>query len=277
MLVDIHTNLLWYPDHFSEEFVEFSWAAKKAKMRLTGDVHCAVDDTSWKHNFDSRPDQLLAATKECDKIIVFAIQAPFTGITGSQEAVAEFARQHADRFEGWCSVDPNDPNCVRQLEYCVRDLGLRGLKLGPIYQNFDPSDPRHLPLFQKAEELDIPINWHQGTSFVRNGPLKYSNPILLEDIAVACPRLRMIPQLFADTSALHYRPLRHYQAFMTALEYGVEHKLIFGSDFPSATPAQAIQGLWKVNKVVQGTGLPLFPDEAIHNIIYENWKPFLRA
>src|ERR1043166_8499679 len=44
MLVDIHTNLLWYPDHYSEEFLEFSWAAKKAKMRLTPDVYCAVDD-----------------------------------------------------------------------------------------------------------------------------------------------------------------------------------------------------------------------------------------
>ena len=46
MLVDIHTNLLWYPDHFSEDFVEASWAAKRAKMRLTPDVHCAVDDAS---------------------------------------------------------------------------------------------------------------------------------------------------------------------------------------------------------------------------------------
>ena len=26
MLVDIHTNLLWYPDHYSDEFVEYSWA-----------------------------------------------------------------------------------------------------------------------------------------------------------------------------------------------------------------------------------------------------------
>src|SRR5918911_1699598 len=68
MLVDIHTNLLWYPDHFSEEFVEFSWAAKKAKMRLTPDVHCGVDDAGWKHNFDSRPEQLLEATKSCDRV-----------------------------------------------------------------------------------------------------------------------------------------------------------------------------------------------------------------
>ncbi len=145
------------------------------------------------------------------------------------------------------------------------------------------------------EELGIPINWHQGTSFVRPGPLKYSNPILLEDIAVACPDLTMIishmghpwetecvvlirkhPRLFADTSALHYRPLRHYQAFMTALEYGVEDKLIFGSDFPSATPEQAIAGLWKVNDVVRGTQFPKFPDEALNRIIYENWKQAVR-
>jgi predicted TIM-barrel fold metal-dependent hydrolase len=263
-------------------------------MRLTADVHCDVDDESWKHNFDCRPEQLLAATKACDKVIVFAIQAPFTGIYGSQEAVAEFARQHSDRFIPWCSVDPNDPGCVEQLEYYVTRMGFQGLKLGPIYQNFDPSDPKHLPLFKKAEKLGIPINWHQGTSFVRQGPLKYSNPILLEDIAIACPDLKMMishlghpwetdcivlirkhPNLFADTSALHYRPWRHYQAFMTALEYGVEHKLIFGSDFPSATPEQAIAGLWKVNDIVEGTKFPTFPKEAIHRIIYDNWRSLI--
>ena len=37
-------------------------------MRLTPDVHCAVDDASWKHNFDCRPEQLLEATKDCDKV-----------------------------------------------------------------------------------------------------------------------------------------------------------------------------------------------------------------
>jgi predicted TIM-barrel fold metal-dependent hydrolase len=176
----------------------------------------------------------------------------------------------------------------------VNDLGLRGLKCSPIYQNWDPQDPRHLPLFRKAEELGIPVNIHQGTSFVRPGPLKYANPILLEDIAIACPDLRIViahmghpwedecvvlirkhPHLYTNISALHYRPLRHYQAFMTAIEYGVEHKLIFGSDFPSATPAQVIAGQQKVNDVVRGTNLPKVPEEVIHNMIYENWKRFL--
>ena len=294
MLFDTHTNLMWYPDHLSDEFVEFAWAAKKAKMKLTTDVYFAGSEVQEQNAFDSTPEQLLAATQDADKVIVFGIKAPYCGINADQELIAQFVKDHSDKFIGWCSVDPNDADCVEQLVYYVEELGLRGLKCSPIYQNWDPQDPKHLPLFRKAQELAIPVNIHQGTSFVRTGPLKYANPILLEDIAVACPDLRIViahmghpwedecvvlirkhPNLYTNISALHYRPLRHYQAFMTAIEYGVEHKLIFGSDFPSATAAQVIAGQHKVNAIVDGTKMPRVSDEMIHNIIYENWKRFL--
>ena len=291
MLFDTHTNLMWYPEHYSEEFVETAWEAKRAKMKLSPDVYFAGADVSYKNTFDSRPETLLEATRDADKVIVFGIKAPFCGINADQELIAKFAREHSDRFIGWCSVDPNDRDCVEQLEYYVNHLGLRGLKCSPIYQNWDPQDPRHLPLFRKAESLGIPVNIHQGTTFVRPGPLKYANPVQLEDIAIACPGLRIViahmghpwedecvvlirkhPNLYANVSALHYRPLRHYQALMTALEYGVEHKLILGSDFPSATLPQVIAGQRKVNDILEGTRFPRIPDEVIHNIIYENWK-----
>ena len=294
MLVDTHTNLMWYPDHLSDEFVAFAWAAKKAKMKHSPDVYFAGAGSDQKNAFDSRPETLLEATKHCDKVIVFGIKAPYCGINPSQELIAQFVSQHSDRFVGWCSVDPNDPECVEQLVYYVNELGLRGLKCSPIYQNWDPQDPKHLPLFKKAQQLGIPVNIHQGTSFVRGGPLKYANPIQLEDIAIACPDLRMIishmghpwetecvvlirkhPHLYANVSALHYRPWRHYQAFITALEYGVEHKLIFGSDFPSATPEQVMAGLRKVNDIARAGHLPLFPEEAIERIIYDNWRQVL--
>lgn len=227
-------------------------------------------------------------------MIVFGIKAPFCGINADQELIAQFVKQHSDRFIGWCSVDPNDPDCVGQLDYYVNRLGLRGLKCSPIYQNFNPQDPKHQPLFKKAQSLGIPVNIHQGTSFVRPGPLKYANPVQLEDIAIACPDLRIViahmghpwedecvvlirkhPNLYANVSALHYRPLRHYQALMTAVEYGVEHKLILGSDFPSATLPQVIAGQRKVNDILEGTKFPRISDEIIHNIIDENWKRFL--
>lgn len=294
MLLDTHTNLMWYPDHLSDEFVRFAWEAKRAKMKLSKDVYFAGSESPEANAFDSRPEQLLQASADVDKVIVFGIKAPFTGINCDQHLIANFVSQHPEKFIGWCSVDPNDADCVDQLEYYVNDLGLRGLKCSPIYQNWNPQDPKHLPLFRRAESLGIPVNIHQGTSFVRTGPLKYANPIQLEDIAVACPDLRIVishmghpwedecvvlirkhPNLYTNVSALHYRPLRHYQAYMTAIEYGVEHKLIFGSDFPSATAAQVIAGQNKINNVVAGTMFPTISEEVLHNIIYENWKSFL--
>ena len=77
MLLDTHTNLMWYPEHLSDEFVQYAWEAKKAKMKLTPDVYFAGAAASQNNAFDSRPDALLAATKDCDKVIVFGIQAPF--------------------------------------------------------------------------------------------------------------------------------------------------------------------------------------------------------
>ena len=288
MLFDTHTNLLWYPDHLSDEFVEFALAAKKAKMRLTPDVYYADDAEDERNAFDSKPRQLLEATEDCDKAIVFGLRAPFCGIDVPQQLVADFANDNSDRFIGWCSVNPADEDCIDQLVYNVETLGLKGLKIAPIYQNWNPEDPRHIPFFKKVESLGIPI---LGNLLRAPGPLKYANPIQLEDIAVACPDLRIIishmghpwedecvvlirkhPNLYSNVSALHYRPRRHYQAFMSAIEYGVEHKLIFGSDFPSATAAQVIAGQHKVNDVVEGTNFPRVSDEVIHNIIYENWK-----
>ena len=80
MLFDTHTNLMWYPEHLSDEFVETAWAAKRAKMKLSSDVYFAGKDAPQNNAFDSRPEQLLEATSCCDKTIVFGIKAPFCGI-----------------------------------------------------------------------------------------------------------------------------------------------------------------------------------------------------
>jgi len=61
---------------------------------------------------------------------------------------------------------------------------------------------------------------------------------------------------------------------VTAMEYGVEPKILPGSDFPSGTMANIIAGLRNVNKVVEGTNLPKIPDEVQDMILYENWKDF---
>ena len=59
MLFDTHTNLMWYPDHLSDEFVEFAWEAKRAKMRLSDDVYFAGTDSDQNTAIDSTPENLL--------------------------------------------------------------------------------------------------------------------------------------------------------------------------------------------------------------------------
>jgi predicted TIM-barrel fold metal-dependent hydrolase len=225
--------------------------------------------------------------------VVFGLQAKATGIWVPNELIAGYVKQHPEKLEGWASVDPNEPDCVEQLEHCVRELGLKGLKLGPTYQHFDPQDRKHWPLFAKAQELELPIMWHQGTTFPSKARLKWSLPLQLEDVAMDFPDLKMIiahlghpweedcvvlvrkcPNLYTDISAVHYRPWRYWQAMITAMEYGITHKILLASDFPSATISNVINGLRAVNKPVEGTNLPQVPKEIQDMIIYENWKSF---
>lgn len=55
-------------------------------------------------------------------------------------------------------------------------------------------------------------------------------------------------------------------------EYGVTDKLLLGSDFPSATVDHVIEGLRRVNDVVDGTRLPRVPEEAMASMIHHNWQ-----
>ena len=71
--------------------------------------------------------------------------------------------------------------------------------------------------------------------------------------------IRKAPNMYADISAVHYRPWRYWQAMVTAMEYGVTHKLLLASDFPSATIDNVIAGLRAVNAPVEGTRLPHDP------------------
>ena len=103
---------------------------------------------------------------------------------------------------------------------------------------------------------------HQGTTFARAGSLLQARPILLDEIALRYPKLTIViahmghpwfdetiavvrrhPHVYADVSALVSRRWLLYQALVAAIEYRVEHKLLFGTDFPFFTARQTIDGL----------------------------------
>jgi len=135
----------------------------------------------------------------------------------------------------------------------------------------------------------IPVLFHQGTTFPRRAPLKYAMPVQLEDVALQYPELRIViahmghpwmddtvvlirkqPHVYADISALYYRPWQFYNGLMAAQEYGCMHKLLLGSDYPFTTPVETIRRLRQVNDIAGSSGLPRLQADAIEALIHRD-------
>jgi len=270
LLVDCHSHVWAYPGHLSDEFVN------EANARSRG------------HRLDLHvpPEKHLHAMAGVDKVIVFGLRAHHSGLWVPNDYIASYAASYPEKVIGFGAIDPAvDP--IEETLDAIVSLKLRGVKLGPIYQNIHPTDPRMMKVYEFCQAHGLPIMIHQGTTFVRTGPLKYALPIQLEDVVIEFPQLRMIiahlghpwiaetlvlirkhPHLYSDISALHYRPWQFYNALIMAKEYGVLDKILFGSDYPFTTPEAQIDGLRNINHFAEGTNLPRLTSEEIEKLIY---------
>ncbi|GAA3941621.1 hypothetical protein GCM10023085_24100 [Actinomadura viridis] len=234
------------------------------------------------------------AMAAADISIVFNIAVPdplaATGMPyppeRTNDATAEFVAADPGRRIGFMSVNPLAPDVFEEAERC-RELGLVGVKLGPNYQNFDPLCEPALAFYAWCERLGLPILFHQGASPIRAAPLRYTYPLVTDEIALRFPELRIVmahmghpwgketvvtirkhPHVYADVSSIYLRPWVCYESLLAAVEWGCTHKLLLGSDFPIATTAEAIAGLRGVNGILDGTRLPRVPEELIEQIIH---------
>jgi predicted TIM-barrel fold metal-dependent hydrolase len=267
-IIDCHTHIC-DPSHFDENFA--------------ADLRRAWGELAWT---GVTPEDHWEAMKELDGAIVLAFDAPACGFVVPDEYVASYVAQHPDKLIGFASVDPGRPDARARLDHAVNDLGLRGLKLGPIYQGFDPTSIDALRLFHQAETLGLPVLIHQATTFIRFGALEWARPILLDAVARACPDLvicaahlghpwceelmvvvRKHPNMYMDVSALHTRPLQLYFALRSAVEYRVTHRILFGTDYPFSTVEDTVSALRRVDDVVRGTGLPPVGEAVVEGII----------
>lgn len=272
MLVDCHTHLWLQGTQLSDEF------CREAQLMRTQPI-----------DMTCTPEQHWAAMAGVDRAIVLAFESDMLGLHVDNDFVASYVRQHPEKLLGFASVDPHWPDPVAELERARQDLGLVGLKMSPIYQGFDPMDPRALRLWAAAERLGMPILFHQGTTFPRRAPLKWAHPEQLEEVALAFPKLRFWiahfghpwheetialirkqPHVYCDLSGLFYRPWQYYNILRLAQEYGVLHKVFFGSDYPVATPEETLAGTRAVNDILDGTRLPRVDPDALEAIFTRN-------
>ena len=87
--------------------------------------------------------------------------------------------------------------------------------------------------------------------------------------------IRKHPHVYADLSALHYRPFQLYHSLMLVQEYGVWDKVLFGTDYPFTTVQASIDGLRGLNSMLADTALPRLNEEAIEQLIFRDSLPLL--
>lgn len=274
--IDVHVHVPAPADH----------AATKEKENMAGYFGAG--------NMPTTPEELYNKYKELDIFaVIFEIDAETTSGEGyvGNDYVASIVKQYPDQFMGFASVDPwKGKLAINELERAVTELGLRGLKLHPTTQAFFPNDTRFYPLWQKASDLGIPVLFHSGQTGVGAGTpggggykLKYSHPMLLDDVAADFPDLTIIMahpavpwqeeqlsvalhkgNVYIDLSGWspkYFRPI-----LVQYIRSILKDKVLFGSDYPVLQPERWLQDF---------EGLEL-KDEVRQKILLENAKKVLK-
>ena len=269
MIVDIHT-------HFFNPKTDFGPKLQADMLR------CGVDATVW----GDVGERHLETTREADVAIVFGLQASETDWNIPNETIATHVTRAPERLLYFVSIDPVLPDYMQELEKQHQDFGAVGVKMAPLYQNIHPCDPRCYEIYKYCVKNGLPILFHTGTSFVGGTPLDFSRPIHFDQVAVDFPDLRMImahlghpwegetiavirrhANVFADLSALYYRPWQFYNSMRLLVEYKADAKVLFGSDFPFTTTGSSLAGVRNINHIISNSGLPPVPQEVLEGII----------
>lgn len=126
------------------------------------------------------------------------------------------------------------------------------------YEGISPDDPAWEPYFALCEELDIPVGIHMGlgppgASYFSSPKYRarISNPLLLEDVLVRHPKLRLYvmhagwpmsdqmvallyahPQVYVDVAVIDWAiPRKEFHRYLRRLvEAGFGKRIMFGSD-----------------------------------------------
>lgn len=184
----------------------------------------------------------------------------------------------------------------------VRALHTRGAfeVLGEVmaqYEGITPDDPRLEPYWALAEEKEIPVGIHLGPGgpgdpYFSSGSYRArnSNPLLLEEVLVRHPRLRVYimhagypfldelrallfthPQVYVEVASIVYTEPRaaFYRFLQGIVEAGYGDRVMFGSD----------QMIWPgvIEPAIRAIEeAPFLSDSQKRGILYDNAARFLR-
>ncbi len=178
---------------------------------------------------------------EVDGALCFPLGTKKTG--EALQLVIDGVQKYPDRIRGLYWGNPHDSAAPAELERCVREYGLSGLKLHPTSDSWMAGHPMADPLMEKARELGVPVTIHSHQPG--------SQPALIGELATRFPEVTVImahmgmhnyrdamyvaskePNVVLETAV---QPWAHRMARDVVDRIGVG-RLVWGSDAPLHHP-----------------------------------------
>jgi predicted TIM-barrel fold metal-dependent hydrolase len=128
-----------------------------------------------------------------DKAVLQAEWA-FGNYREQNDAVHRIIEKHPDRFvAGYLCVNPQeDDDMAAVVEKEVKERGFAGVNIQPWAYRVHCDDRRFYPVYQKCQELGIPVTIHASINFTVNRTIDYGRPIHLDHVACDFPELTIV-------------------------------------------------------------------------------------
>lgn len=275
MIVDCHTHIWDSPEQLGQALAAVE--SRSYRTNASGNGIVGLPDASARQHY--------IASEPVDKSFVLGFKSRYLNAEIPVSVVSKYVREHPEKLIGVAGIDPTNLNeALDDLRQAHDQLGMKAITVSPAAQDFHPADSRAMQVFAEAARLRMPVLVHQGLHFSAASKMEFARPALMDEVARDLPTLRIVlahvgypwvdecivllgkhPNVFADISSLLHRPWQAYNTLLSAYQYGVIDKLLFGSDFPYTSAKAAIESLYRLNQLVTGTNMPTVP------------RPFLAA
>jgi predicted TIM-barrel fold metal-dependent hydrolase len=203
------------------------------------------------------PSAFLAYLDRCGvdrAVLVNYVSPEVIGYTErANDWVLDYAGADPARLLPVGSVLPSHPNAIAELERLL-ERGLRGFKVHPPHQLFAPNDytsgrfPALREMYALLERRGVPLLVHTGTSVFPGARNRFAQPMLVEDVAIDFPNLRIVlahggrplwmdealflvrrfPNVYLDLSSVPPAKIPEYFPRLDRFP----DQVVFGSDWP---------------------------------------------
>ncbi len=180
-------------------------------------------------------------------------------------------------------ADPsrNDPAHFARIEAALAQGRIKALKAYLGYLHYEPTHANYRPYYELAERNNLPVIFHCGDTFSTQGKLRYSHPLLIDDVAVDHPKARFViahlgNPWMTDAAAVIYKNVNVW-ADLSGLVVGNEwlqpdEEKLAGLEDLRTDVLKAVRYCERPNRILFGSDWPLVPMKAYSDLV-GGWFP----